>query len=78
MGGYAPEWLGGNGATGPLGPVEHLEVEIDANVYKNAFAVGIPRTGGKVGIELAAALGSLCNPALGLNLFSSAGREELR
>ena len=47
-----------------------VEVSVDSNVYKNGVAVGIPGTG-KVGLAIAAALGSLIkDPALELSVLS--------
>ncbi len=47
-----------------------VEVCVDSNVYKNGVAVGIPGTG-KVGLEIAAALGALIKePALELSVLS--------
>jgi len=40
-------------------PAELVEVWVDPNVYKNAFSVKIPGTGGLHGLDLAAALGAL-------------------
>ncbi len=44
------------------GKVEKVLVSVDANVYKNAIAVGIPSSGGRYGLEVAAALGCLGDP----------------
>ncbi|NUM36680.1 MAG: serine dehydratase subunit alpha family protein [Candidatus Brocadiae bacterium] len=44
------------------GKVEEVFVSVDANVYKNAIAVGIPSSGGRYGLEVAAGLGSLGDP----------------
>lgn len=46
--------LGGNRKTKP-GEISKIRLTIDRNVLKNALSVGIPRTGGKTGIDLAAA-----------------------
>jgi len=45
------------------GRVDHLEIEIDPNLYKNALAVVIPGTEGESGLELAAALGVVSGDA---------------
>ena len=44
-------------------PIERLEVTLSTNLFKNAVEVGIPGTGGRSGISLAAALGALAQPA---------------
>lgn len=47
-----------------------IEVSVDSNVYKNGVAVGVPGTG-KVGMEIAAALGALiAEPSLQLSVLS--------
>ncbi len=45
------------------GNIKKLEVFADKNVFKNAYSVGIPGTGGKKGVALAAALGAVCGNA---------------
>ncbi len=48
-----------------------IDVEVSANILKNAMGVGIPGTG-MVGIPVAAALGAVCGDAsLGLEVLSS-------
>ena len=44
------------------GKVQEVWVGIDANVYKNGIAVGIPSSGGRYGLEVAAALGCFGDP----------------
>ena len=39
-----------------------IQVLLDRDIYKNALAVGIPRSGGKKGIAIAAAMGLFCYP----------------
>ena len=38
---------------------EHIELSLSANILKNAMGVGIPGTGGMVGLPIAIALGAL-------------------
>lgn len=50
--------------------VERVKVTMSANIYKNGMGVGIPGTGGRAGLLLAAALGAVTgNPARGLELL---------
>ena len=52
-----------------------IDVEVSANILKNAMGVGIPGTG-MVGIPVAAALGAVCGDAsLGLEVLSSLSDE---
>ena len=57
-------------------------VELDRGTFKNALNAGIPHTGGRSGVSLAAALGIFCEPEERLALFSGLsgdrGREKLR
>lgn len=56
---------------------EKIEVSVDSNVYKNGVAVGVPGTG-KVGLEIAAALGALiADPGLQLSVLSHITDERL-
>ncbi|KPJ56531.1 hypothetical protein AMJ49_04620 [Parcubacteria bacterium DG_74_2] len=63
--GYIPSWLSSKRkrSTSSLNfsKISKIIIEVDRNVYKNSFAVGIPGGDG-YGIELAAALGTQCNP----------------
>ncbi len=43
--------------------IETIEVWIDPNLFKNGLAVSIPRTRGRSGLDLAAALGALAGDA---------------
>ena len=53
------------------GPVTRIEITVDPNVYKNGVAVGVPGTG-RVGLEIAAALGALIRePSLELSVLRS-------
>ena len=57
-------------------PAEFVEVWVDPNVYKNAFSVKIPGTGGLHGLDLAAALGALGgDPALKMEVLSPVDRD---
>ena len=38
---------------------EHIDVRLSANILKNAMGVGIPGTGGMIGLPIAVALGAL-------------------
>ena len=38
---------------------EHIDVRLSANILKNAMGVGIPGTGGMIGLPIALALGAL-------------------
>ena len=50
-------------------PVTRIEITVDPNVYKNGVAVGVPGTG-RVGLEIAAALGALIrDPSLELSVL---------
>ena len=47
-------------------------IEVSANIYKNGMGVGIPGSGGKVGLEIAAAMGLLGGKSsLGLDVLES-------
>lgn len=53
------------------GPVTRIEITVDPNVYKNGVAVGVPGTG-RVGLEIAAALGALIqDPLLELSVLKN-------
>ena len=57
---------------------EKISVSVDSNVYKNGVAVGVPGTG-KVGLEIAAALGVLiAEPNLQLSVLSHITDDLLR
>lgn len=58
--------------------VHEVSILVDRNVYKNSLSVGIPNTGGKCGLHLAAALGLFCNPDLGMNLFADIDEKKTR
>lgn len=63
-------WTVANAAAQAVGPIERLRVVCDPRVFKNCFAVGLPNTGGKTGIEWAAALGaSVDGLSAGLEIF---------
>ncbi|MCW3131183.1 MAG: L-serine ammonia-lyase, iron-sulfur-dependent, subunit alpha [Candidatus Methanospirare jalkutatii] len=88
--GKLPSWLrerksksegnesGGEAETGSVS----VFVELDRGTFKNALNAGIPHTGGRSGVSLAAALGIFCEPEAKLALFSGLsgdrGREKLR
>ncbi len=58
-------------------PVTRIEVTVDPNVYKNGVAVGVPGTG-RVGLEIAAALGALIRaPELELSVLQKLTPERL-
>ncbi len=55
----------------------HIDVEVSANILKNAMGVGIPGTG-MVGIPVAAALGAICGDAsLGLEVLRNVTPEHV-
>ncbi|MEW6685820.1 MAG: hypothetical protein AB1393_06395 [Candidatus Edwardsbacteria bacterium] len=58
--------------------IDRIILTVDRNVYKNSFAVGLPRTGSKIGIDIAATLGIFCNPQSGLNLFSTISKNDFK
>lgn len=78
------EWRPSRGCTEPAaialavaaaaeqaGAAERVHLVCDPRVYKNCFAVGIPRSGGQTGILWAAALGAMvADPAAGLECFA--------
>ncbi len=52
------------------GTVLSLHLTVDARIYKNCYAVGIPHSGGRTGILWATALGALLpDPSAGLEVF---------
>lgn len=60
--------------------IEKIEVLVDRDIYKNALAVGIPRSGGQRGIVIAAAMGVFCLPStqgMEMGLFSDIGTSDL-
>lgn len=42
--------------------INRIEVSVDRGIFKNALAVGIPRSNGEKGIAIAAAMGIFCFP----------------
>ena len=44
-------------------PIDAIEIRLDPNLFKNGLAVSIPRTHGRSGLDLAAALGALAGDA---------------
>ncbi len=51
---------------------KECSIEVSANIYKNGMGVGIPGSGGKVGLEIAAAMGLLGgDSSLGLDVLES-------
>ncbi len=64
--------------TQPLPQPDKITVEVDKNTYKNGFDVAIPGTGGKKGLKLAAALGTLCSADNALNLFKNVDENSLQ
>ncbi|MEW6557695.1 MAG: L-serine ammonia-lyase, iron-sulfur-dependent, subunit alpha [Elusimicrobiota bacterium] len=57
--------------------IEKIVLTLDKYVFRNALAVGIPRTNGSYGIETAASVGVFCKPGLQLKLFSSFDRKNI-
>lgn len=57
---------------------ESISISLSRNLFKNAMAVGIPGTGGRSGIDLAAALGAFAGqPERGLRVLEHAGPDGL-
>ncbi|MFA6034563.1 MAG: L-serine ammonia-lyase, iron-sulfur-dependent, subunit alpha [Myxococcota bacterium] len=82
--GAPPAWLGCDGLKGPApkgwpgrGDIELVDLRTTRNLFKNAMAVGLPNTGGRSGISLAAALGVYLDPASRLNLLKQTTPETL-
>ncbi len=86
------EWLPSFGCTEPgavgyaaalaadlLGaPPERLQLIVDPRLFKNGFAVGVPNSGGQVGLRWAAALGAvLAAPARRLEIFAEVPAADL-
>lgn len=70
--GRAPEWLKGKipieyvvDVNQEDVEVDRIEVSVSRGVFKNALAVGIPRSNGQKGIGIAAAMGIFCFPEAG-------------
>ena len=57
--------------------ITKIELTLDRFVYRNAKSVGIPGSGGLTGIKIAAAMGTFCNPGLGLNIFHSFDKKNI-
>lgn len=58
-------------------PVDSIEIAVNANIYKNGMAVGIPGTG-STGLEIAAALGAIKQqPEQRLSVLAAVSQEEL-
>jgi len=56
----------------PERQVDHIEVWVDPNIYKNGTAVAIPGTGGMTGLEVASAVGAFGgDPSLGLEVLNT-------
>ena len=56
----------------PEGPIEHIDLVVDPNIYKNGMAVTIPGTGGMTGLDTATAIGVYGgDPALGLEVLNT-------
>lgn len=59
--------------------IDTIECWIDANIYKNGFAVSIPGTEGEAGMDLAAALGAVAgDPALKLEALRPLTADDVR
>jgi L-cysteine desulfidase len=58
-------------------PIDSIEIIVNANIYKNGMAVGIPGTG-STGLEIAAALGAIKKqPEKQLSVLAAVSPEEL-
>ena len=56
----------------PSRTIDHIEVWIDPNIYKNGMAVIIPSTGGMTGLDTASAVGAFGgDPARGLEVLDT-------
>ncbi len=56
----------------PEKQIDHMEIWVDPNIYKNGLAVSIPGTGGLSGLDMASALGAFGgNPARGLEVLDT-------
>ena len=67
--GRVPAWLKGKIPIGYVTDIQQediqintIEVAVDRGTFKNALAVGIPRSGGQKGMIIAAAMGVFCFP----------------
>ena len=67
--GRVPEWLKGRfpiryitGVSQEDIEIDRIEVSLDRGVFKNALAVGVPKSGGQRGIAIAAAMAIFCFP----------------
>ncbi|KDR93880.1 L-cysteine desulfidase [Peptoclostridium litorale DSM 5388] len=57
---------------------KECSIEVSANIYKNGMGVGIPGSNGKVGLEIAAAMGLLGGDSgLGLDVLESVKETQL-
>jgi L-cysteine desulfidase len=68
--GWLPEKAGASACVRAEPDIERIRVSVNRNVFKNAFSITIPNTGGQKGVVMAAALGPWCNPDAGLELFA--------
>jgi L-cysteine desulfidase len=68
--GWLPEKAGASACVLAEQDIERIRVSVNRNVFKNAFSITIPNTGGQKGVVMAAALGPWCNPDAGLELFA--------
>ena len=57
--------------------LESVLIEVDRDVYKNSYSVGIPGTNGQTGIYFASALGLFCNPEKKLLLFNDSTNDKM-
>jgi L-cysteine desulfidase len=56
----------------PQKQIDHIEIWVDPNIYKNGLAVSIPGTDGLSGLDMASALGAFGgDPGLGLEVLDS-------
>ena len=58
------------------GKIQEVIVTVDANVYKNAIAVGIPSSGGRYGLEVASALGCAGDPTRMFQILEKINEEK--
>ena len=65
-------------AAGPRVVPQRIELRLSANILKNAMGVGIPGTGGMIGLPIAVALGAIAGKScLGLEVLRDCNDEAL-
>lgn len=72
----AVAWACSNAYRAIGGELLEVEVSVDPNVYKNGLSVGIPHSGGKYGLEVAAALGAAGDPSQILRVLETISEQD--